>query len=174
MLRQNKNYLFVEILFFLKFFFIACLIYYPNQLNLIFSNQEMASLYLKSQNIKYQLFKKIKGTKITYFIKENKFKRDLASVKKPYKAINFFASTPPELNKIKTKKITKQKFLKYYKKIKTIIWTLKYKNPNFELIKCKKIIAKLQLDKNTHLNICTTRPKALAHLPKLIKQLKNL
>lgn len=177
MLRQNKTYWFVEILFFLKFFFIVSIVYHPQPLNLIFSHQVVASVILKSQNIKYQFFKKTEGDKVTYFIQQNKFTRNLASEQKMQwikKTVYLFANSPSKLTKIKSIEVTEQQFLQYFQTIKTLIWTLKYKNPNFELTKCKKTIAKLQLDKKTHLDICTARPLGLAKLSPLLKQLQSL
>ncbi|MBE8162669.1 MAG: hypothetical protein HAW63_01615 [Bdellovibrionaceae bacterium] len=177
MLKQNKVFYYREVSFFLKHFLIASILYYPLSLDILFSQQVVASVKLSSQNTHYQLVKKIEGKKTSYLIKKSNPVRSIASKQKinwKNKALQFFTNNTPSLKQSKSVAVTERQFLQYFTKIKTLIWTLKYKNPNFELAKCKKTIAQLKLNKNTYLNLCTTRPQGLAKISPLLKQLKNL
>lgn len=156
--KKKRLYFIEEILFFLKIFLIAGVLYYPPKLNRFFKKTIVASILLKKQNKEYRLLKKIEEKTVTYFIEQKIVNRSLASKNKPLKDKIFFR-----------KKISAKVFNKKFNKIKNLIWTLKYQKPNFQLDKCKKIIAHLQTDANTSVDICFLRPRGLKRLAALLK-----
>lgn len=178
MLKKNKitNWI-LEISFFFTLLFISSILYYPLSLNIIFNHQVVASVLLQSQNREYRLLKQTKGIEVSYFIQQKKILRQLASKPKAVEWLNTvknaFIKPSIPLKGIKNRQISKKQFTQYFQKITDLIWTLKYKNPNFQLDPCKKTIAKLQLDKNTHLDICVARPLGLAKLAPLLKDLQR-
>lgn len=174
MLRQKKNsYFLLEEFFFLKLFFIATILCSPQYLNRIFSQKVVASIVLNTQNKTYRLLKKIEAGKTSYFLQKTVPIRSLASNSGWIKKISqLFSRQKPK--RWVTLPLTDRHFFRYFSEVKNLVWTLKYKYPNFELNKCKRLIAKLRIDQNTHLDICVSRPLGLAKLSPLLRKLQNL